>query len=68
MGFAYVTEYHILDLATRRRQVVSSTPPPLYPQYPLDKRLGGLRSRSRCCGKEKNCLPLQGIEPQPYST
>jgi len=37
----------ILDLGTRWRWVVSSTPRPLYPQgrspwYPLDRRLGGL--------------------------
>jgi hypothetical protein len=50
--------------------VISFTPRPLYPQgkspqYPLDRKLGGLQSRSRCCGVEKNLLPLSGIELWP---
>jgi hypothetical protein len=58
----------ILDLGTRRRRVVSFTLRPLYPQgkcpwYPLDKRLGGLQSRSGRGGEEKNSQPLPGIEP-----
>jgi hypothetical protein len=28
----------------------------------LDRRLGGTQSRSRLCEKEKNLLPLLGIE------
>jgi hypothetical protein len=43
--------------------VVSFTPRPLYPRYPLDKRLGGHRNRSGPSGKEKNSQSLPGIEP-----
>jgi hypothetical protein len=48
--------------------VVSFTPQPLYPQgkipcYPLDRRLGGLQSRSGRGGEEKNFQPPPGIEP-----
>jgi hypothetical protein len=48
--------------------VVSFTPQTLYPQgkspcYPLDRRLGGLWSRSGGGGEEKNSQPLPGIEP-----
>jgi hypothetical protein len=52
----------ILDLGTRWRWVVSFTPQPLYPQYPLDGRLGGPQIQSGCCGEEKNLLllPVQG--------
>jgi hypothetical protein len=58
----------ILDLSTRWRWVVSFTPRPLYPQgkspwYPLDRRLGGLQSRSGRSGEEKNSQPMPGIEP-----
>jgi hypothetical protein len=57
----------ILDLGSRRRWVVSFTPRPLYPQgknpwYPLDRRLGGLQSRSGRGGEEKNSQPLSGLE------
>jgi hypothetical protein len=31
--------------------------------YPLDRRLGGLQSRSGRSGEEKNSQPPQGIEP-----
>jgi hypothetical protein len=34
------------------------------PWYPLDVKLGGLQSRSRCSVKEKNLFLLQGIESQ----
>jgi hypothetical protein len=49
----------ILDLGTRWRWVVSFAPWPLYPQgkspsYTLDRRLGGLQSRSGRGGEEKN--------------
>jgi hypothetical protein len=58
----------IFDLSTRWRWVVSFTTRPLYPQrknprYPLDRRLGGPRSRSGCSGEEKNSQPPPGIEP-----
>jgi hypothetical protein len=58
----------ILDLGTRRRWVVSFTPRLLHPQgnspwYPLNRRLGGLQSRSGGGGEEKNSQPPPGIEP-----
>jgi hypothetical protein len=58
----------ILDLVTKLRWVVSSTPRPLYPQgksswYPLDRRLGGPRSRSGHGGEKKNSQPLPGLNP-----
>jgi hypothetical protein len=31
--------------------------------YPLDRRLGGLQSRSGHDGEEKNSHPLPGLEP-----
>jgi hypothetical protein len=48
----------ILDLGTRWRWVVSITPRPLYlqgkcPRYPLDRILGGPKSRSGRCGVEE---------------
>jgi hypothetical protein len=48
--------------------VVSFTPWPLYPQvensrYTLDRRLGGLQSRSRRGGEEKKFQPLPRLEP-----
>jgi hypothetical protein len=41
---------------------VCSTPRPLYPRYPLGRRLGGRQSQYVSCGDEKK-LPLPGIEP-----
>jgi hypothetical protein len=60
-----------LVLGIRWRLVVSFTLLKLYsrgksPWYPLDRRQGGLRSRSGSCGEEKN-LTLQGIESAPSS-
>jgi hypothetical protein len=57
----------ILYLGTRWRRVVSFTRRPLYPQgkslwYPLDRRLGGVQSRSGRGGEEKNSQPLPGLE------
>jgi len=54
--------------------MVSFTPQLLYPQgsssrYPLDTRLGGFQRRSGRGDKEKNFLPIPGIEPRssnPY--
>jgi hypothetical protein len=48
----------ILDLSTRWRLVVSFTPLPLYfrrksPHYPIERRLGGPKSRSGSCEEEK---------------
>jgi hypothetical protein len=50
-------------------EVVSFTLQPLYPQgksppYPLDRRLGGLQSRSGHGVEEKNSQPPPGIEPR----
>jgi hypothetical protein len=58
----------ILDLGTRWRLMVSFILRPFYPQrksprYPLDRRLGGLQSRSGHGGEEKNSQPLPGLEP-----
>jgi hypothetical protein len=58
----------IIHLGNRRRRAVSFTPRPLYPQgkspwYPLDRRLGGLQSRSGRSSKEKISVPPPGIEP-----
>jgi hypothetical protein len=49
--------------------VVSLMTRQLYPQgnspwYPLDRRLGGLQSRSGRGGEKKNSQPLLGLEPQ----
>jgi hypothetical protein len=57
----------ILDFGTRWRLVVSFTPRPLYlqgkrPRYPLDRRLGGIQSRSGHGGEEKNSQPPPRIE------
>jgi hypothetical protein len=54
----------ILDLSTRWRWVVGSTPWSLYPRgnrsrYPLARRLGGPQSRSEHCGGEKNLTPTK---------
>jgi hypothetical protein len=40
------------------------TPQEKSPRYPLDRRLGGPRSRTGSYGEEKNLLPLLGIEPR----
>jgi hypothetical protein len=63
----------ILDLGTKWKWVVRFTLGSLYsleksPRYPLDRRLGGLQSRSRFCGVEKNRSPLPIIEHRPFST
>jgi hypothetical protein len=52
----------ILDLGTRWKLVVSFTPQPLSPSYPLDRRLCGPQSRSER-GEEKNSQPLPELEP-----
>jgi hypothetical protein len=59
----------ILKLDTRWRWVISFTPRTFNllrksPQYPLYWRLVVSPSRSGCCHKEKNSLPLSGIELQ----
>jgi hypothetical protein len=57
----------ILELRTRWKWVVSFTPRPLYPLYPVNRRLGEPQSRSGPYGVEKNILPLPRIEPRPTS-
>jgi hypothetical protein len=62
----------ILDLGTMWSSLVSFAPWPLYPRYPLDRRLDWPRNRSGRCGWKKN-LPLSGTErwmsnPQPVAT
>jgi hypothetical protein len=49
----------ILDLGTRLRWVVSFTPLPLYPRYPLDMRLG--RAQNRIWTVWRKILLLPGI-------
>jgi hypothetical protein len=44
---------HFLDLGTNWRRVVSFTPRPLYPRYPLHRRLGGPQSQSGPFGELK---------------
>jgi hypothetical protein len=39
--------------------MVSFMPWLLYPQYPLDGRLGGLQSQSTCGSTEKNSCPCR---------
>jgi hypothetical protein len=39
--------------------MVSFNPRPLYPQYPLHRRLHGPQSRSRLCEEVKNVLSCQ---------
>jgi hypothetical protein len=48
---------HFLDLGTSWRWVVSFTSRPLYPRYPVNRRLGGPHSRSGRRGKEKILHP-----------
>jgi hypothetical protein len=58
----------ILDLGTRQRWVVSSTPRPLYslrnrPWYPLERRLVGPQSRSGRRGEQKISFCCHKSEP-----
>jgi hypothetical protein len=67
IGGVDVKLHAFFDLGTRWRWVVSFRPRPLYhqgksPCYPLDRRLGGLQSRSGCGVEEKNSQPPPGIE------
>jgi hypothetical protein len=58
---------HILDLGTSWRCQLQGSP--LYPSYPLDRRLGGPHTRSVRRGEEKN-LASSGTQtqtPQPSS-
>jgi hypothetical protein len=63
----------IFDLGARWRWVVSFTPRPLYshgksPWYPLNRRLGGLQSRSGRGGEEKNSHPQPGLKSPVIQT
>jgi hypothetical protein len=51
------TALRILNLGTIWKSVGSFTSLPLYPQYPLDRRLGGPQSRCGRGGEEKNSFP-----------
>jgi hypothetical protein len=42
----------------------AALPPGKEPQFPLDRRLGGPKSRSGRGGEEKNSQPQPGIEPK----
>jgi hypothetical protein len=55
----------ILDLGIRWRWVVNFTLRSLWPQYALDRRLGGPQSWSGRCGAEKSLLPLPEVELLP---
>jgi hypothetical protein len=55
---------YFLDLSTSWRWVVSFTPRPLYPRYPLYRRLGGPQSQSGWLEKWK-FLTLPGLELNP---
>jgi hypothetical protein len=57
-----------LDLGTSWRWVVSFTPLPLYPRYPLDRRLGGPQSQSGWRGEEKILYPTGTRTPTPSSS
>jgi hypothetical protein len=59
----------ILHLGIRWKWVASFRPLPLYPRgkshrYPLRRSLGGPKSRSGRCGKERKLLSLTEIETQ----
>jgi hypothetical protein len=54
----------ILNLSARWRWVVSFILQPLYPWYPLDRKLGGLQSPSRRGVEEKSFYTLPRIEPR----
>jgi hypothetical protein len=53
----------ILYLGTRWRWVVSFTPRPLYPRYPLDRRLGAPQRWSWRGGEEKNPCYSKKLNP-----
>ena len=53
---------HILNVGTRWKRVITFTSRPLCPRCPLNRRLGGLQTRSERFGGEKNLLSLHGFE------
>jgi hypothetical protein len=58
-----VERYAFLTSALEGGEWSASRLGPLYPRYPLDRRLGGPQSRSGHGGEEKNSQPPPGIEP-----
>jgi hypothetical protein len=54
----------ILNFGIEWKWAVNCTPRPLYPRYPLNRRLGGAQERSGRIEKEKALLTLSGFEPQ----
>jgi hypothetical protein len=59
---------HFLDLGTSWRWVVSFTPRPLYPRYPLDRMLGEPWSRSGRRGEEQILAPTGTRTLNPRSS
>jgi len=57
----------VLNRGNRWRWEVSFTPWPLYPRYPLDRKLGRSQSRSGRGGEENRFQTLPGIENQSSS-
>jgi hypothetical protein len=51
-----------LNLDTRLRSAENLKPSPFYLPYPLFRRVGVSRSRSRRFEEEKNLLPMWGLE------
>jgi hypothetical protein len=51
-----------LDLGTSWRRMVSFTPRPFYPRYPLDRRPGASQSRFVHCKKKKTPWPESASE------
>jgi hypothetical protein len=49
--------------ASGQLHALAALPPGKEPQYPLDRRLGGLQSWSGRGGEAKNSQPLPGLEP-----
>jgi hypothetical protein len=64
----WMYNFIFLDLGTRWRWVVSFTPRQLYPQYPLERRLGRPQSRSGRRGEEKILDPIGIRTPSPRSS
>jgi hypothetical protein len=64
--------FTVLELGTSWRWVVRfkhtvAVPWGKYPRYPLDKRLGGSKSRSGCCGDEKiSCFCWESNAGRPF--
>jgi hypothetical protein len=70
-GGAQSTDPHILNYGTKWRWVVNITPRPIYPQYPLNTRMGGRHGRSTHSWKRKSLTPTgferRTVQPVAYS-